>query len=155
MQHYKIIPNFLVEIIGGKMTFQENGRDRFTRFLLSNKGKYLLTLKKPTRRRSTPQNAWYWACVLPVIADYIGEEDLEEVDRLMESQHLRTQVSVKGKMYTKVGRGSKLNSHDFGEYVERVRMWASKELGCVIPDPDPEYLAHELKAEMENEEATV
>jgi len=147
----KIIPVFAVELKDGKMTMVDSEESRYTKFLLSNEGKYLLTLKKPVRRRSTPQNAWYWACVLPIIADYIGEEDLEEVDRLMESQHLRTQVSVKGKMYTKVGRCSKLNSHDFGEYVERVRMWASKELGCAIPDPDKEYLAHELKAEIDAE----
>ena len=148
---YKILPTFEVELKDGKVGMSDAQKSRYTKFLLSNEGKYLLTLKKPTRRRSLRQNAYYHAVVLPILAESWGYEDLEELDDALEARFLPKQVKKLGKEEVLVaGRCSKQDTTAFGEFVLKVSAYAAQE-GIIVPPPDPEYLAHELKAEMENE----
>ena len=141
--HYRITPTFEVEIKDGELIWLEGSNLRFNKWKLSNKGIFQLSLKKPTRRRSTSANAYYWSCVVPIVQDYVGEEDAEEIHNLLKSQFLRTKVVIKGKEYTKIGRTSTLTTAQFADYLERVMLWGGRELGLVFPDADKEWMVHE------------
>jgi hypothetical protein len=138
----KIIPIFQVDVIDGQLKMTDDEYHKYRKWLWTKSGKLQFILKKHFRKRSTSQNAWYWGLILPMIAEEMGESDLDYLHALMKSMHLSKKVEIKGKMYTVVGRTSKLTTAQFGEYCERVRMWASKELMLDIPDPDPEHNAY-------------
>lgn len=147
--HFKILPIFRVKL-ENKNTYTplEGEETRLAKFCLSHKGEFVLSLKKPTKRNSPKQRGYYWGLVLPMIADEIGEPDLDEVHNLMKSQFLRQRSEIKGKMYTKIGRTSTLSTDAFAEYIEKVRDFASRELSVYIPNPDKHWYVRELQREV-------
>ena len=138
---HKITPIFNAEVKEGQLLMTDDEYHTYRKWLWTRHGKVQFIIKKYFKKRSTPQNAWYWSAIIPMIADEMGEADHNYVHALMKSIHLSKKVSIRNKTYTVVGRTSKLNSSEFGEYCERIRSWASMELGLNIPDPDPDHNA--------------
>jgi len=138
----KIIPIFQTEVIEGQMKMTDEEYNRYRKWLWTKSGKLQFILKKQFRKRSLPQNAWYWSLIIPMIAEEMGEDDMDYVHALLKSIHLSKKVEIKGKIYTVTGKTSKLTTAQFGEYCERVRMWAAQELMLDIPDPDPDHNAY-------------
>lgn len=99
-------------------------------------GEFQMVVKPHFKQRSLPQNSYYWGVCIPLIADEIGELDLNYVHALLKGMFLAKHKTIKGKDYTAVGKTSKMSTAQFSEYIEKVRMWASQELGLNIPDPD-------------------
>ena len=146
----KILPVFPVIISDGVMAFKDNGKERLQKFILWNKGEFEMRIEKPRKHRSLKMNAYYFGVVVPIIADWMGEDDPDYIHALLKAMFLSRTAIIKGKEYHVSGKTSKLTTAQFGEYLERVIRWANLE-GLVIPEADREYLAHELKAEMDAE----
>jgi len=95
----------------------------------------VVTVEKPTRQRSNPQNKWYWGVILPVIAKETGNstEELHEVFKRMFLP--KKIVGYHGKQIAMPSSTTDCSTLQFGEYLERVIAEAAG-LGITIPSPD-------------------
>jgi len=105
-----------------------------------------MTLEKKHKRRSSGLpgeaanfNGYYWAVVVRIIADEMGEFDQDLVHHWIQLEVGNFQTMKNG---TRVPLGtSKMSSGEFAEYCSRVRMWAATpgnvcDKGCYIPEPN-------------------
>jgi hypothetical protein len=90
-----------------------------------------VSVEKYRKKRSIPQNKWYWGVVLKTIADETGDdpESLHVAFKMKFSSHrtlhdLVVPESTKDK-----------DTIEFANYCERVRQWANEYLGLRIPSP--------------------
>lgn len=96
-----------------------------------------------TRRRATrslSQNAYYWGVVVQYIAEHTGYTG-DEVHDILKMMFLPKHLSfadgngeVQGE-FVIGGSTRKLNTLEFGEYMESIKTWAAQTLDVVIPDP--------------------
>ncbi len=106
-------------------------REAFARQIKTLEGERVsLTLKKFRKGRSLKQNAWYWAGILPVLAEFLGYT-VEELHNGLKSRLL---ASHEDSPIPAVKSTAALDTMQFSDYLERVRQLAA-ELGCVLPDP--------------------
>src|SRR3990167_1344025 len=141
---YKITPIFKVSVKDGKTTMSDAEYSRYRKWCLSQNGEFEFVIQRKFKRRSLPQNSYFHGVVLPMIAEEMGEEDLGEVKAILKAKFLSKEKHLAGKenqweTTNIVGRTSKLTIEQFGIFIEKCRMWASKFLGMDIPNPDPEY----------------
>ena|SRR3990167_3320047 len=153
IQHYKILPTFGVFITKGKLEFKDNGKERLQKFCLSHEGDYVMKIEKLVKRRSNKQNSAFWA--LPVQLIYEGTygqwDSEDDVYHFIEDKFSKKKPITIGNELRYITRKLKtLNSTEFGEVYQAVQRWGAEMLLLDIPSPDPEYLAHELKREMDN-----
>lgn len=100
-----------------------------------------LTISRKWKRRTqgawdeeTNFNGYYWAVPIRIISDYIGEEDGD-------TTHYWVQMAV-GNVKSmpdgsKVPAGTRhMSGAEFSDYCSRVRMWAAKDHGLNIPEPN-------------------
>jgi hypothetical protein len=97
-------------------------------------GTYILTLAKKRKKRSLPQNAYYW-CVLKSIADFCGYDDTKELHEIFKAKFLRYADPTFG---FRIQSTSKMNTLEFTAYIDKV-IRAGKEIGAVILSPQ-EYI---------------
>jgi len=103
-------------------------------------GARVLELKKVRKKRSLPQNAFYWAVVLPEICKQLNQGDIpEEIHALCKSMFLKRYRVLKNKRYTWIDSTTKLDSFAFGEYLEQVMSFFSREYGVYFPTPTDSY----------------
>ena len=99
-----------------------------------------VTVKPFKKYRSSEQNRYFHGVVLPLIADHLGDINLDTTKDLLKSMFLKEQRMIKTKKdkmkEVTVIRGSReLSTKEFEEFMSKVRMWASMELGISIPEP--------------------
>lgn len=108
-------------------------------------GKHLVTIKD-IRKRSLPQNAYYWGVVVPMIlrglndAGFDDVENKDDAHEVIKQLHLKKLVVSKqtGDMIEIAGSSSKLSIPQFDEFLDKVCKWASEYLSVVIPSPNQE-----------------
>lgn len=103
-------------------------------------------LLKSTRKdkRSNLQNAYYWACVVPMVKEGLrdaGYDDVrtnEDAHEIMKHLFLKIQIINKktGEFFETSNSTTKLNKAQFSEFLESVWKWASEYLNVVIPSPN-------------------
>lgn len=94
-------------------------------------GQYELTLRKHVNRRSTSANAYYWACVVPILAEFIGCDHQEAHEALK-----RKFLTIDPDAVIPITRSTaELDSTQFAWYVDSVRRFAAEFFGCAIPGP--------------------
>ena len=70
--------------------------------------------------RSLKQNAYYWAVVLPIMADHLGYTK-KEVHELFKMQFLtRNPIEIDGKTFYYSTSTRTLNSKQFSEYIDEI-----------------------------------
>ena len=102
-------------------------------------GSYAVEVKK-SKKRSNPQNAYYWSCIIPLVTDGLknlghtwSEDDVHDV---LKGLFLKRKKELpNGEIVETVGSTRKLTIEEFGEYIERIAQWSSEYLGCIIPKP--------------------
>jgi hypothetical protein len=105
-------------------------RDEFAAHVARLDGKDIeLRLTRWRRVRSGAQNRYYWAVVVPLIADHCGY-DHQEMHEALKFRYLQTH---EGPM-PRVRSTADLSTAEFTEYIDAVRRLAA-EMGCVIPGP--------------------
>jgi hypothetical protein len=104
-----------------------------------------IIIEKTKRKRSGPQNAFYWGCVLPYITWGIIELGNEWTDEdshiLMRSKFLQKAILINddGEFVTKTKSTTELDTVQWEEYITKIRAWASEMLNIEIPLPN-EYI---------------
>lgn len=101
-----------------------------------------ITIQRRKRHRSNPQNAFYWAVVVPMVQMGIkdlGEYyDATEVHDLLRMKFLEV-VKIDGttgeELYRTIRSTSSLTTVEFIEYLEKCSQWAAEWLGITIPEP--------------------
>lgn len=136
--------------------FVHDDPELFGNFLAKfDKGKEMEMTMRPRYRRRTQGapgeatnfNGYYWAVVVRIISDTMGEIDDNETHMLLQMLFNKKGVTVadpetKQRRNYEIPRGTKdLNGGEFAEYCSKIRMWASMpgnlaEKGVYIPEPN-------------------
>lgn len=94
-----------------------------------------IELSKPKRTRTSNQNAYIFGLVVPILCDAIGYPTSESVECWD-----AVKISIGHCKDTKIGKvalGTRhLDTKEFSELTDRIRTWASCELGLRIPAPN-------------------
>lgn len=103
-------------------------------------GLYELRVERKRATRSVDQNAWYWACVVGLVAEHTGYTP-DEIHEIYKAKFIPKRLAVangngeiKGE-FVIGGTTTSLTTVEFSEYCEAIRQWAAQELEVVIPDP--------------------
>jgi hypothetical protein len=113
-------------------------------------GKHLLT-EKDYRKRSLPQNAYYWAVMVPLVRRGLYDAGYDEVrtdddaHEVIKHVHLRKRIVSKqtGDVIDIAGRTSKLTIPEFNQFIEAVCKWSAEFLNVVIPSPHEQLVEFE------------
>jgi len=134
------LPVFEGDIVDSKLKLSEREKESMRRWCATFKnGTHVdITIKKHRSQRSSDQNAYYWGVVIPILADYFGHDNPEDMH-----EDLKLKFNpVKSKIDSdKIIGGStaKMSTEEFfcyeTSYVERICRWASMEYGVYIPPP--------------------
>jgi len=95
-------------------------------------------VKKVTEKRSNPQNRYYWAVVIPMVADHMGDKNYDYVHEvLLELCAPRKQYVIEstGQVIHYIIRSSAMSVDEFREYIDRIQMEFAQD-GCIIPSSD-------------------
>lgn len=118
-------------------------RAAVSRFFKSlKKGKYELDAKK-LNRRSSPQNAYYWAAVLPLVKEGLNGLGYDEVQS-NEDAHLFCKMRFlrivkpdqQGEAMEFMRSTASLSKTEFSEYIERIAQFSAEYLNTIIPEPN-------------------
>ena len=128
-------------------------RARLARFLKElPEGKYAITVEKHVANRSKKANAYLWGVCYALLSEHTGYTK-DELHAWAKAEFLGVQTKtillqdetgeVKHERQIPLDpTTTTMDTHDFTVFVESIRRVAA-ELGCVIPDPDPEYMFNE------------
>lgn len=86
-------------------------------------------------RRTLQANRYYFGVVLKAISDHTGY-DVEELHEYFKQTYNPHQITI-GHDETVVGGSTRtLTTQQFHDYLDKIRRFASTELGITFPDPD-------------------
>lgn len=102
----------------------------------------LIKFERKGSKRSSPQNRYYWGCVIKEITlrlrelghQWLTDEDVHDMMKL--KFNYEQIVSEQGEVLELPKSTSTLTKTQFAEYVENIRMWAAGFLSINIPDPN-------------------
>lgn len=94
----------------------------------------ICTLSKRRRKRTIPQNDWYWAAIVPAFAEHWGYEkrEHEKAHESLKFEFLRVR-DQNGR--ERVRSTTELTTKEFSDYCEECRRFAATEYDMYIPDP--------------------
>jgi hypothetical protein len=106
-------------------------------------GQYEVNIEPRRLTRSNAQNAWYWACITPALAEYLAQQDYDGCDpdtahEILKDKFLRVPMVNKasGEMLGYRTRSTtELSTVEFSDYCERCRAWMLDFFGIIVSDP--------------------
>lgn len=99
-------------------------------------GKTSVTVRFSGPKRSLRQNKFLWGVAYQLIADHTGMS-CEDIHDWCKSEFLpRRFITLGGKEKEIRKSSADLDTREFGEFLERIRVWAGTDLGVVIPLPN-------------------
>ena len=118
----------------GRLTFDVELPYVFS--LLAN-GKYTITIKRASEKRSIPQNdlMWMW---LTCIERETGTPK-EDVYMYYCKKFLMKTIQVGNKMERIYNTSSKLNQEQMSEFLTKIQVDAATELGITLPKPEDRF----------------
>jgi hypothetical protein len=126
------------EIRKGKLRVKD--ADRFSAALARFRdGAVEITVERKYATRSMAQNAWYWSCVVGLVAEHTGYTP-DEIHEIYKAKFIPKPMAIadgNGEIVGEVvlgGSTTRMDTVQFSDYCERIREWAAT-LGVVIPDP--------------------
>ena len=102
---------------------------------------YKVEISKQYKIRSLQENKYYFWVVLKILSDELWYE-VDEVHELMKERFLTKIEKLKSDKRVKLKRTkstSELTTQEFEEYLENIRVFASKYLNIIIPLPNQNY----------------
>lgn len=118
-------------------------KDLLTDWIKGNKGKNVeLEIKVKRKRRSNPQNRYYWGVIVPAFYQIFLKAGME-MDCLEQAHEILKDIFNRmdicnddGEVVSVVKSTTKNDTFEQEEYHEKCRMWASKFWGVRIPLPN-------------------
>lgn len=91
--------------------------------------------------RSLAQNAYYHAVVLVYLARHTGMDvavwhDMLKVKFLSKEEFVKSPEGIIVEKFTLGDTTRKLDTQEFDDYIERIRLWAAEKLNLYIPVPN-------------------
>lgn len=132
---------FVSLVHGGKLV--PHVRNAIMVALSGMEGKLVrITISESKRRRSNKQNDFYWGYVIPIVKAMFIEQG-NDIDNDGVHEYLKMHVSglkevikdPSGVRKSIVLQSRKLNTHDWEDYITKIRVWAA-EFGVQIPFPN-------------------
>lgn len=125
-----MIPIFNAFVKKGKVIFDHH--EQWAGYLFTLEGRYVhVTIKKRQKKRSNPQNAFYWGVVIHLLCETTGYGDNE--------MHFALKMMFlldRSRKIPTVKSTAVLTTVEFEEYLEKIRVWSAQELNCIIPLPN-------------------
>jgi len=130
------VPKIIAEVVNGSLKFDFRQKDILRRWLNNLNGvKVELVIKKHRRKRTIPQNSYYWGIVLDLIAESTGYTT-EELHEFFKRLYLKKIITIGGVDYEVSESTNKLNTDQFSKYIEKIKRFAEIKLSLRIPDPN-------------------
>ena len=102
-----------------------------------NGKKVFVIIDEERPKRSTEQNSYYWGVVLKILSDELGYTADELHELLLAKFYGTKELKAKGfTLSVPNKRSSKLNTKEFEEYLEKIRVFAQTDLNITIPLPN-------------------
>ena len=101
-----------------------------------------ITIEKARRKRSNPQNKYYWGVVVFLITKTISDMGnlwtAEDTHLYLRNKFLLESVPVNdsGEFIDRAKSTTELATFEMETYLEQVRAWAAQTLGVVVPLPN-------------------
>lgn len=132
----RLIPIFDGWVNAGKLAL--DNREGFARRIADLEGKRIqITLEPERKNRTNLQNRYYWGVIVPYVAEHFGyrQPEHEQVHEMLKHQFLRdrTKERIDGAPYIRSTAG--LDTEEFGDYCEVVRLWMLETYNVYIPLP--------------------
>lgn len=103
-------------------------------------GNYEITIKKPIKKRSVLQNAYFHGVIVKMLSEETGT-DFEDMKDLLKTMFLTKDVVVNDKVYTIVRHSANLSTAEFEELTRKCREFGDK-LNIYIPLPNETDLSN-------------
>ena len=100
---------------------------------------YIVSVKKQRNTRSNMQNSYYWKCIVQGLAEELGYFPNEMHDALRAkflSEYEMISFNDNQIAINKIGSTTALNTKQFEQYTEQIRVWALTELGIRLMLPN-------------------
>lgn len=118
-------------------------RDAFIRSMALLSGRVELIIRKVYRRRSTPQNAYYWGVIVGIAAECLSDAAGEAISKEQAHETLKTQCNQieiinkqTGEMVQIPGTTTQMTTTQAEDYYERCRRWLAEWFGADVPEPN-------------------
>lgn len=110
-------------------------------------GKHHIAIKD-MRKRSLPQNAYYWGVIVPMVRKGLYESGYDEVQSNDDAHEVIKHIHLKKRIVSKqtgdiidiAGSTAKLSIPEFNNFIEDVCKWSAEFLSVVIPSPNQELV---------------
>jgi len=134
------IPRFYGKINKGKLDIVDHEREAIKRWCRTFKEgtKVDITIRKHSSKRTSLQNSYYWGVVIPILSDYFGHDNPEDMHEDLKLKFNPSESKIEpGKIIG--GTTTKMSTIEFmvaeDSYIERICRWASMEYQIYIPPP--------------------
>ena len=108
----------------------------YARRLLSEIKKPIrIVIVKKKKQRSLNQNSYYWGVVLKIIGDELGYFP-EEMHQCLATKFLKKIIELGDECIETYRSTARLKTGEFEDYLQKVRIFASAELGILVPLPN-------------------
>ena len=129
------------KILNGKL---EKNRELLSDVIKSLEGKdIVITIEKKKRKRSNPQNAYYWSVVLPMMQtgfyNNLGEHvGIQEAHEFLKGRFLFREVVNQelGEVIKLSKSTTELSTIEWETYMDQIRAFATEFLNITIPLPN-------------------
>ena len=143
---------FILHIKDNVITNKSVVRDRFNNL---QDGRYLVTIKS-VKKRTLPQNKYYWGIVVPLVKQGLREAGYDEVKTNEDAHEVLKHLFLKKEIRSTIddnaiivaGSTAELKTVEFNAFLEEVWKWAAEYLNIQIPMPNEQLV---MFAEYNNE----
>lgn len=108
---------------------------------LNLKFPWVLTVERRVKRRSLPQNSFYWGVIIKLIATETGDDE-QSTHETLKDMYCPTKPKTVFGVSRELRSTTLLNESEMTEYCERCMAFAASELGISFPTKD-EVLAND------------
>jgi hypothetical protein len=137
------------KVLNGKL---EKNRELLSEVIQSLEGKdIVIIIEKRRKKRSNPQNAYYWSVVLPMMQtgfyNNLGEHvGIQEAHEFLKGRFLFREVVNQelGEVIKLSKSTTELSTIEWEEYMDSIRAFSTEFLGIQIPLPN-ENITYDLK----------
>jgi len=134
------IPRFFGVIKKGVLDIVDHEKESIKRWYGTFKDgtKIDIIIRKHSSKRTNQQNRYYWGTVIPILAEYFGHDNAEDMheDLKQKFNPIESKVTPGEKIG---GTTTTMSTIDFfsaeDSYIERICRWASMEYSIYIPPP--------------------
>ena len=134
------VPIFSADIVDEKLKLFDHEKKAIARWIstFKNGTKIDIVIRKHSKKRSNPQNKYYFGVVVPILADFFGHDTVEamHMDLKLEFNPVPSKIHP-GKIVG--GSTTALSTVEFfsdeDSYINRICRWAASEYAIYIPPP--------------------